>query len=324
MLSPKSFEKLISEMIGALRSNGSSVEHNARIVDRDTGIMRQVDILVRQGDKNLHYECRHHAGVQDVKWIEELIGRKLSLRVDEMIAVSSSGFSAPAIAKARTFSIGMLDMRDVSPDSIQDLPSIYCKYLSLSNLIVHFGFGRPTDSIKVFDWFSKAKFNRYENFENFIEGLRNYVPAGRSRNFWVAWPNFPRHNFLQGAYRIFPRRAHVSGIASCVERTWSTQSSSALVDVLLSKWLGDVHSFGIDGCHFIKTLDVERFMVNFAIINAPVGSAMTEIAFHGGGIGPVNISGNLRDLRKPPQNFSVEVSFEDRREYSVHRAFQMK
>ena len=42
---------------------------------------------------------------QDVKWIEELIGRKQSLRADSVIAVSSAGFTDGAILKAKAFGI---------------------------------------------------------------------------------------------------------------------------------------------------------------------------------------------------------------------------
>jgi hypothetical protein len=93
-------------------------------------------------------------------------------------------------------------------------------------------------------------------------------------------------------------------------------------DKLVSKWLGDAHSFGPDGCHFIKTLDVENFMVDFVLLDLPIGSAVTEIAFTGGGVGMVNVSGNIRDLRKPPQEFSVEVSIESSGETTVHNSFQ--
>jgi hypothetical protein len=37
-------------------------------------------------------ECRQHQSPQDVQWIEELIGRRVSLPADSAIAVSSSGF----------------------------------------------------------------------------------------------------------------------------------------------------------------------------------------------------------------------------------------
>lgn len=321
VISSAEFEKLIASMIRVLEKGAATVEHNAKIIDPDTKSVRQVDILVLKSSAKFHYECRHQSSKQDVQWIEELIGRKRSLCVDEMVGVSSSGFTKLAIAKARSHSIGLLDLRDFTEAKILSLPTIYCKYLVLKEMTVHLGVQRPTDTLYAFQWFSKLGLTSHQFFEEFISGLRGRISLGSTLAFWVPYPKTPAQNFLFGQSRIIPKRFHFSGKVSYHEKVYSIKTSSSLVDVLLSKWLGSIHTFGYDSCHFIKSLDIEEFMVNFAIINLPQGAAMTEIAFYTESEGPVQIKGSIRDLRKPPSVYSVEVSLEDKRETSVHLTF---
>ena len=55
-------------------------------------------------------ECRRHKSRQDVQWIEELIGRRTSLDAHAVIGVSSSGFTAGALAKASKHGIILRDL----------------------------------------------------------------------------------------------------------------------------------------------------------------------------------------------------------------------
>jgi hypothetical protein len=62
---------------------------------------RQIDVTIRRDGKLTLVECRHHQSRQDVQWIEGLMGRRVSLGADAAIAVSSSGFTAGALKKAK-------------------------------------------------------------------------------------------------------------------------------------------------------------------------------------------------------------------------------
>jgi hypothetical protein len=85
------FERQIERIHQLLEEEPSQVIWNDRIIDPDNpDQLRQIDISIDRAGKKVHVECRIHKEPQDVKWIEELIGRRLSLRVDEIIAVSSS------------------------------------------------------------------------------------------------------------------------------------------------------------------------------------------------------------------------------------------
>ncbi len=53
-----------------------------------------------------------------LKWIEELIGRRISLEADSVIAVSSSGFTSGAIKKANKYGVVLKDLITLTEDDI--------------------------------------------------------------------------------------------------------------------------------------------------------------------------------------------------------------
>src|SRR5437764_13291010 len=94
------FERRI-ERIHRLLEQEAVVTWNDRIPDPDNPNQpRQIDITIRPDGKLGMVECRLHKSRQDVKWIEEIIGRRASLRANAAIAVSASGFTDGARAKA--------------------------------------------------------------------------------------------------------------------------------------------------------------------------------------------------------------------------------
>lgn len=120
----KAFEKLNHRIMRLIHA-GATVEWNGALVDPDTGVKRQIDVLITSIDgKRSSVECREHSEAQSVKWIEELIGRKLSLQLDGMIAVSFNGFSAPAAKKAARFGIALYDFDRLTDAEIASWGSI--------------------------------------------------------------------------------------------------------------------------------------------------------------------------------------------------------
>jgi hypothetical protein len=115
----KAFEKLNHRISRLVQGTGATVEWNGEVVDPDTGVRRQIDVLITSADgKRSTVECREHSVAQSVKWIEELIGRKLSLQLDGMIAVSVNGFSAPAAKKAARYGIVLYDFDRLTDQEI--------------------------------------------------------------------------------------------------------------------------------------------------------------------------------------------------------------
>jgi hypothetical protein len=109
------FEQL-NTRIHKLLAGTSKVTWNSSIPDPDDPTQaRQIDILIEEpGSRRTSVECRDRAGAQSVMWIEELIGRKLSLRLDGMIGVAVNGFTPLAAKKAANYGIILYDFRTLT------------------------------------------------------------------------------------------------------------------------------------------------------------------------------------------------------------------
>lgn len=113
------FEKRIQRIHDLIEQPDSEIIWNDRIADPDTpNQQRQIDVSIRRDGKLTLVECRIHQAVQDVKWIEELIGRRLSLNSDAVIAVSNSGFTKNARNKAKAFGIILRDFQSLTAEEI--------------------------------------------------------------------------------------------------------------------------------------------------------------------------------------------------------------
>ena len=117
----EAFEQQIHQIHELLERFEAEVTWNDHIIDPDQQTRRrQIDITIRRGDHLTCIECRLHRSRQDVQWIEELIGRRQSLKANEVIAVSSSGFTSGAVAKASSYGITTRDLRELTDDEVQN------------------------------------------------------------------------------------------------------------------------------------------------------------------------------------------------------------
>lgn len=142
------FEHQVKKIHDVLVQNYGVVTWNDKIPDPDNPKQnRQIDISVRTKNKIIHIECRHHKKPQDAKWIEELYGRKISLRANSMIGVSSSGFTDGAIKKAQRLGVFTFNLSQISKETIKNLGEqtvITFTYYRFSNIEIGF----YLDSIK--------------------------------------------------------------------------------------------------------------------------------------------------------------------------------
>jgi Restriction endonuclease len=115
------FERQIERIHRLIETEDSDVTWNDRIPDPDNpSRLRQIDITIRRDGRLTVVECRIHKEAQDVTWIEELIGRRASLRADAIIAVSASGFTSGAKAKAQNFGIILRSLDTLTAEEIRD------------------------------------------------------------------------------------------------------------------------------------------------------------------------------------------------------------
>jgi hypothetical protein len=84
------------------------------IKERGSLVEREVDVLIQLRacgtDLHIAVECRGGKHKDDILWIDQLIGKYRDLDVHKVIAVSRSGFSAPAIEKANANRIETLTL----------------------------------------------------------------------------------------------------------------------------------------------------------------------------------------------------------------------
>jgi hypothetical protein len=116
----KAFEQEIHRLHELIDGCGAEVTWNDHIPDPDNARQpRQIDITIKREGALAIVECRIHRNRQGVKWIEELIGRRASLRAAAAIAVSASGFTRGAINKAKSFGIFLRDLKELTPREIE-------------------------------------------------------------------------------------------------------------------------------------------------------------------------------------------------------------
>lgn len=114
----RQFELLVSRIEAALAPKGATVTSPDRIVDKVTGQPREVDasIRIQVGTTPIliTVECRDRVATQDVTWIEQIATKRDSIGASATIAVSSTGFTEPALALARQRGIQTRTLLDVS------------------------------------------------------------------------------------------------------------------------------------------------------------------------------------------------------------------
>jgi len=113
---PKSgveLERLVQWIASTIYA-GAKVTPNAEVPDVDSGQLREVDILIEQPGGlvpvRIIGEVRDRAGAQGSQWIEQVHGKMRSVRASAAFAVSSSGFSEPAVAKAKALNIQLYSL----------------------------------------------------------------------------------------------------------------------------------------------------------------------------------------------------------------------
>jgi hypothetical protein len=113
-------EQQVERIKRLLEPQGAEVLWNEKIPDPDNPKqLRQIDVTIRRDGKLTHVECRVHQEPQDVSWIEELIGRRISLGADAVIAVSASGYTEGAILKANAKGIILRELSTLSEDEVR-------------------------------------------------------------------------------------------------------------------------------------------------------------------------------------------------------------
>ena len=100
------FQRLIT-LINASLAGHAKVVESAMLTDKATGEQREVDVLITTSasgyEVNIAIEVVAHKRKAGTPWVESMHSKHSSLETDKVILVSESGFSAPALKKARFY-----------------------------------------------------------------------------------------------------------------------------------------------------------------------------------------------------------------------------
>lgn len=106
----KDFEELISWIHQCVHDR-AEVTPNAKLRDRGTGKLRQIDILIAVADGPVELaaivECRDHKRKVGVPYLEHVAKKVESVGVNKAFVVSKSGFCKTALVKAEDLGIGL-------------------------------------------------------------------------------------------------------------------------------------------------------------------------------------------------------------------------
>jgi len=171
------FEHQIRRIHQLIEQPDSAITWNDRIPDPDNPKQaRQIDITIRRDNKLTLVECRIHKEKQDVKWIEELIGRRASLKGDAVIAVSASGFTEGAILKAKNFGIILRDVISLTEQEISSWghsTTVTLTFYQYKNVRIIFKVPRELARPKLINAIMKELTNQSNKFYNLFEVISN-------------------------------------------------------------------------------------------------------------------------------------------------------
>jgi hypothetical protein len=110
------FQRFIKNIYEQLAENNSDVVESAMLKEIGVTDPREVDIHVKKNilgrEIKFAVECRKHGRKDDIGWMDSLVGKYVGMRdkVDEVIAVSGSGFTVGAKEKAAQYNIKLLTL----------------------------------------------------------------------------------------------------------------------------------------------------------------------------------------------------------------------
>jgi hypothetical protein len=171
----RQFEELVALIERTLSPSGAIVKSPDRLIDLLTGQYREVDASIRYKIGSVHIlitiECRKRSRVQDDTWIEQLAKKREKIGAAKTIAVSSRGFSAPALKTAELSGIEARTISEITREDVADWSELqFIHYFppSIGVHEVHFfdETGRDVPSHEIEDSVHEA-----------VLSLRSYAPV---------------------------------------------------------------------------------------------------------------------------------------------------
>jgi Restriction endonuclease len=118
----RALEQLVAELERVLGPTDVVITSPDKIVGKLSKQEREVDVSLRAGVGSAQIlviiECRDRQDPQDVRWVEELTGKREDVGADKAIAVSPTGFSAAAQNMARAKGIDLRTFADITASEV--------------------------------------------------------------------------------------------------------------------------------------------------------------------------------------------------------------
>ena len=119
----KGLESFICDIEKAIVGTSLKLIQNRRVYSDDGVQLAELDLEIEGMVKGRYFrsllECRDRPsqGRAPASWIQQMAGRRFQFGFDEVIAVSTMGFSDAAIAAARMFDVDLRQLTVNSPSS---------------------------------------------------------------------------------------------------------------------------------------------------------------------------------------------------------------
>ncbi|WP_433193066.1 hypothetical protein ACQP1G_30600 [Nocardia sp. CA-107356] len=112
------FQEVIAIIHAHISDEKATVTESKELVDRVAGQLREVDICIEQemSGQNIviGIECRDHGRKPTIEWVEQMYG-KHALLTDKLVLISRTGFTAPALVKAKALRISTIRLEAEVP-----------------------------------------------------------------------------------------------------------------------------------------------------------------------------------------------------------------
>ncbi len=115
---------MVSLIEGISLPPGFNIQKRKRLFDEEGVPVAELDIVISgtvgSGKLTFLIECRDRPNEHPApaSWIEQLSGRRSRFHLDKVMAVSSTGFSKPAISAARKLNIELRTFHEISTNDI--------------------------------------------------------------------------------------------------------------------------------------------------------------------------------------------------------------
>lgn len=148
----KRFEELVKKVQEELAPD-AIVKLDDRIIGKETGVSRQIDISVRQSIGNYDIlvviDCKDYSNPVDVKDVESFIGLAKDVQANKGVLVSSNGFTKTAKIRGEKAGLNLYSLVDTGAHDWQVMAYIYvvCNFIGPRKYSFTF-----SGNIEVFDF----------------------------------------------------------------------------------------------------------------------------------------------------------------------------